>query len=735
MTKVVSIIPSAIEAALADLGASHGAVGQFVEAVRLAAFPVSPVLERWVEWRKTATDLHPIDVLSSIGLPIRAEAARRLSGATERACKVSGRDPQVEKIVENLAGLLTKGASGPYGRVRTLNVVAPVFEDMPDDRNPARLMQRYLEAIEGRYLSPPQRENPSAVVLSDAAFSLLRKIADLELDELGPTDDPGSDLLHTSAVRAQINLLLSQDSGWKLHLLSLRAFLAGEKEAQYSARDLLRLILAVHCATLGVVRPDFYEEMLQWLVCGFFDPSGALHGDSPENTQAIQAAFHWLLMASAEEPESVDGFRTACRVAGPPKEIESVFEENPAALQSLAAGRWGAETIHLVLLALPALENYLDYADEWHFEELSWGDDTVIEAAIERMTTLVEANKKPRLSFTDIECLHSQFEHRIRKHSSWLLEFAGLYEQYAWEGSLLVDNPSSAIGVSLDQNRSQRLAELAHQNGWPELSQAILGFFLMVDSLSRPKEKSVDWKSLSPTLEKARLGGVSPVLAYCIEYAYEVRRELCGEDALDVLCLNAFRPPDDRGTVTLPQDRTEWALRQIEVSLRARLGADCADSIGDRAWTTLVNTEREYRLLAQHIGSDLETSDSLVVMYAKVVEIALFDRLMPVFRSEVYMKAVEARRPPKPGLGQLLGLVKGLSNLPRAVQEMVEAAVGGLPNDKQLIGSIDKLIEARNHATHERVLTHGAAADMRGRLLDSNSGIIRGLVRAFSLRP
>lgn len=729
---VVPIIPRAIDDAFSVFAGypSSETLGAIVEALRHATFPRGAVFSRWLSSRESTAGMSPIEVFVNIAPAVRAEALRRADAVVDRKRKQEERqtDPAIEAAVESIVQLITRGDTGPYGRVRALNLLERLFDGIPAELNPAKVIYRYLDAIEHRHLTASEPTPPH--ILSNSAFSVLHAIAVSEIVRLEalldrPARDSDEATWHSQCIAA-----LFHDEALPEFFNSLRTYISGEKEQNQSASVLVRR-LAYLQLLFFVDHTDGLDDLFKWVLDGLSDLPDLIDA-SPDDLFAVQTLVHWLLVASTKDAGSANAFRNVCRVAGVSEDVMRLVDENQEALEEFATIRCTQTKTWGILRACALLDCCQGYFDDLHIESPTWEDESIIDAVVQNVSGLAHENSPLGLSFEDLSYVHLFFDHLLTSHSNWKLELSTFFVgspgdvHGIWAGAVASDG-----GVTLDQYRTRQLSELATQNGWTELSQAILGFWLIVDSAFPRPDVAVDWGHACRWLESERSRGPSALVEYSIERAYEFRKAMFGEDHLDVLCLNAWRTEDGSNETSRAIDRAEVELRQIDVGMKLRLGGDCATMLGPRAWATLVDAERKYKLVSHHLGVLIESSDDLVVLYAKTIEIALADRLKPILDSEAYRTAVGARRPVKPALGQLVTLLRDYSKLPEPVRHLVDLAVGHLPKHTSTLDRLSELTPIRNRATHDRALSPGAAVDIRSMLLDPTSGLIMKLTEAF----
>jgi len=275
--------------------------------------------------------------------------------------------------------------------------------------------------------------------------------------------------------------------------------------------------------------------------------------------------------------------------------------------------------------------------------------------------------------------------------------------EWGWEDDLYGDNRINGFR-SFQLHRNLWLA--ADREGYPELGNAVLAFYLLRKSLRDAKEHhhlEVDWIPFSDHLRDALTRPGHDWVRQGIEFMKSICREK--EWNLDLLRLRNI-VPDSASIIPFP---ASTSLSSIE-PIGARVTRQIVELIGSESWNKfshrskklLVEAEVRYQN-TQKIGSGITEFGPETLAYARAFENELNERLENIYRSSevaAYWSAHNPKRPlsTNPTIGSYLRLLE--SELPADVIKSIEAAGVMLRGKPDLLSRLAALKDRRDQGGH-----------------------------------
>jgi len=188
----------------------------------------------------------------------------------------------------------------------------------------------------------------------------------------------------------------------------------------------------------------------------------------------------------------------------------------------------------------------------------------------------------------------------------------------------------SAHGLVLRGRLFGRAIEQARDEGLLELADALLGFYLVTQTLTDSDHDSIDWSIAGPALNEAAGRFEEGILAGCIQLAYQLSVEAPGDKSFDQGRLDYFRRSSAPAVTSFDVTkllRMVHAERRMtaDQALDKRISPKIKAALPDFVRQLLLEAENDYehRLSRRRAESSEIDFASVVQNYFKPVELIL----------------------------------------------------------------------------------------------------------------
>lgn len=276
--------------------------------------------------------------------------------------------------------------------------------------------------------------------------------------------------------------------------------------------------------------------------------------------------------------------------------------------------------------------------------------------------------------------------------------------EWGWEDDFYGDNRINCFR-SFKLHRNFWLA--ADREGYPELGNALLAFYLLRKSLldaTQHHHLEVDWVAFSNHIRIALMRPGHDWVRRGIEFMKAICRDK--EWNLDLLRLNNI-VPDSAEIISFPVSTSLSSVEPIGAkvnrTIEQQVGGELWNRFSIRSRKLLIEAEVRFQNIAQTIGSGITEFGPETLAYARPFENELNERLQNIYRSSeviAYWFANNPKRPlpTNPTIGSYLRLLE--SEMPAEVIELIEAAGVTLHRKPDLLNRLSALKDRRDQGGH-----------------------------------
>lgn len=250
-----------------------------------------------------------------------------------------------------------------------------------------------------------------------------------------------------------------------------------------------------------------------------------------------------------------------------------------------------------------------------------------------------------------------------------------------------------------------RICRVAREEGYWELANACLAFFLFSQPQLCQGRLLSDWRALAELIKSGVGMPGDNAVRDAAGIALEVIRKHGLGEGLDALNLEGWRSDATISPANLEQLlRAVPALRSAEADLQKAIGSENWLRLSNGAKHALLTAEKSWTAMAAEVGYGTSDFGQIAVGYIKAIELELTNRCRFLLTSssyDTYCRGKFGRGADSHlTLGSVIGVLRDYPKLPEALQNEIDETGMKLHHDAGLIKRLLAIKNLRNDGAH-----------------------------------